>query len=416
MNNLKPWVVCFSAALFFFYEFIQMNMFNVISPNLMATFHVTAESLGSLSAYCFYATVIFLIPAGLLLDRFSTRKIILTALSICVLGTFLFATTHSFALAHVFRFMTGIGSAFCFLSSVRLASRWFPSDRLALVIGLIVMMAMTGGLVSQKTINWLNETLGWRDALLILGTTGIVIIILNWLFVQDYPHDNHEEKADWTELGYWQSMRLSYSNVQNWMAGIYTSLMNMPIVILGSLWGSIYLQQTYHYSPSEAATLTSLLFLGALIGAPLAGWLSDYIGYRRRPMVLGALLSLLTTLILLFTPNLSTFDFKWIFFALGFISSAQVISYPTVAESNPKALTATAVSVISLSTQVGFAVFQPLFGWFLDRFWNGTRFHDVPIYPPAAYHHALLILPFSFTIAIILGLMMKETHCRRTES
>ena len=42
-SKFLPWIVCFSAALFFFYEFIQLNMFNAISAQLMQTFSLNAE-------------------------------------------------------------------------------------------------------------------------------------------------------------------------------------------------------------------------------------------------------------------------------------------------------------------------------------------------------------------------------------
>ena len=54
------WVICFTAALFFLYEFMQMNMFNAIDPYLMHAFHINAEQLGSLSAIYYYSNVIFL--------------------------------------------------------------------------------------------------------------------------------------------------------------------------------------------------------------------------------------------------------------------------------------------------------------------------------------------------------------------
>src|SRR3990167_5699468 len=150
--------------------------------------------------------------------------------------------THSFALAHLFRFMTGIGSAFCFLSSVRLASRWFHPKRLALVVGLIVTMAMTGGMIAQAPLSLLNHYLGWRQTVFCVAALGAIILILIYFLVQDYPpHAKHEHKAQCDELremGYWHSMLRSYLNWQNWMGGIYTSLLNLPIVILGSLWGS----------------------------------------------------------------------------------------------------------------------------------------------------------------------------------
>src|SRR5689334_404568 len=68
------WLVCFVGSLFFFYEFIQMNMFNAINTHLMHDFNLDAAELGSLSATYFLANVAFLLPAGIILDRFSTRK------------------------------------------------------------------------------------------------------------------------------------------------------------------------------------------------------------------------------------------------------------------------------------------------------------------------------------------------------
>ena len=46
-NSTQPWwmawVVCFTASLFFFYEFIQGNMFASIADDLMRDFHIQAD-------------------------------------------------------------------------------------------------------------------------------------------------------------------------------------------------------------------------------------------------------------------------------------------------------------------------------------------------------------------------------------
>ena len=78
--RFQSWVVCFSATLFFFFEFMQINMFNALDTALIKTFHMSAIQLGHLSANYFYATVIFLFPAGMILDRISTRKVIIAAI------------------------------------------------------------------------------------------------------------------------------------------------------------------------------------------------------------------------------------------------------------------------------------------------------------------------------------------------
>lgn len=169
-TSWRAWIVCLIAALFFFYEFIQMNMLSSLNQDLMAAFDVDATRLGILSSTYFYANVIFLLPAGQLLDRYSTRTIILIALSLCVLGTYLFSLTDSLWIAAFFRFVTGIGSAFCFLSSIRLASRWFPANHMALISGLIVTMAMLGGWVIAAWCYKLQATWQGTVAIADIGT------------------------------------------------------------------------------------------------------------------------------------------------------------------------------------------------------------------------------------------------------
>ncbi len=412
MNKKQPWIVCFSAAMFFFYEFIQMNMFNAISGNLMHAFSLNATGLGKLSAYYFYANLLFLPIAGALLDRFSTRKIILSSLFLCIIGIAAFAMTSSFLWASIFRFMSGIGSAFCFLSSIRLASRWFPAKNMALVSGLIVTMAMTGGMVAQTPLTLLVELVGWRHALFFDAGLGIIIFLIILSFVQDYPANLHQEHKnahqELSKLGLFQSWRRAYLNPQNSLCGLYVSLLNLPVALLGAIWGSLFLQQVDHFSATEASFAPSLLFVGTIVGGPVVGWISDKIQKRIPLMMLGVIISQLLVITIICVPGFSILTIALLFFGLGFFTSSQVLSYPLVTASNPKSLTATSVSVVSFMAIGGYAVFQPLFGWLMDENFQGTLVNQIRIYFPSDYHRALLIIPIGFCIAFIATFLMRE--------
>src|SRR5262249_15058190 len=161
-SRFSPWIVCFSAALFFFFIFMQVNMFNAITPALMHEFSLSAAQVGHISATYFYATLIFLFPAGMILYRFSTRWTILLAFTLGVVGTYISSFTHHVEIIEWCRFIIGIAGSFCLISCIRLASRWFPPQRLALVIGLIITLAMMGGMLAQTPMTLLTDTLGWR--------------------------------------------------------------------------------------------------------------------------------------------------------------------------------------------------------------------------------------------------------------
>jgi MFS family permease len=410
------WLVCFVGSLFFFYEFIQMNMFNAINTHLMRDFNLDASELGSLSATYFLANVAFLLPAGIILDRFSTRKVMLISLSICVLGTFLFGLVESTALAALCRFFTGIGSAFCFLSNVRLATRWFPAQRIALVTGLIVTMAMIGGMVAQAPLTYLVDAVGWRKALFIDAGLGVIVIALIAFIVRDYPSHYHAQAADdkvaLTKIGFLSTAKLAFLNYRNWLCGIYTCLMNLPIFILGGFMGTMFLSNVHHIDHTRASFVTMMIFLGTIFGSPLVGWLSDRIGLRKPPMIIGAILSILTVLILIYAENVSMGTLMLCFFLLGLFTSSQVISYPVVSESNSRLLTAMCVSCVSLTTIGGGALFEPVFGWLMDYHWNGVMADGVPLFTAGDYQFAMLLFPIGFAVSLATTYFIRETHCK----
>ena len=190
--TLLPWVVCFAASQFFFYEFIQGNMFASIADNIMHDFQIEADKMTYLSSIYYASNVIFLFVAGFMLDRFSSKKIIMVAMLLCILSTFILAHAHSFYLALFCRFVTGIGSAFCFLGPIRIASRWFPPKRMALVTGAIVTMAMTGGMMAQYPLTQLVLQVGWRDALTMVAWLGLAMFVLVMWLVKDKPANAKE--------------------------------------------------------------------------------------------------------------------------------------------------------------------------------------------------------------------------------
>ncbi|HVY53208.1 MAG TPA: MFS transporter [Gammaproteobacteria bacterium] len=410
------WIVTLTASLFFFYGFIQLNLFSAINAQLMQEFGLSASQLGQLASMYFYGNALFLFPAGLLLDRFSTKKLLLLAVTLSTAGTFGFGLSSSYLSAAVARFIVGAGAAFCFLSCIRLASRWFPASRMAFVTGIIVTMAMIGGMVAQTPMTLLSNSVGWRHAIWLDGALGVLVLIATLFIVRDYPPDNHsvarEEHAKLKAMGLWRSMLYAVINPQNWLGGIYASLLNLPVFLLGALWGINYLTEVHHISAVEASYATTLFFVGVIFGSPVYGWFSDYIGLRRLPMIIGAILSLIVIAVLMYMPNLSLISLIFLFFLIGFTTSSQVLAYPTVAELNPSALTSTAVSITSMTIMCSGFIFQPLFGWMMEMQWDRKMVNGMAVYSANDFNNAMLIIPLGFVAGLIIALFIKETYCR----
>ena len=409
-SAIKPWLVCFAASLFFFYEFIQGNMFASIADNIMHDFGIQVDKMAYLSSIYYLSNVIFLFVAGMMLDRLSTKKAMLFAMFLCVISTFVLAHTQSFSVALLCRFVTGIGSAFCFLGPIRISSRWFPSSQMALVTGVIVTIAMTGGMLAQYPLTKMVVYFGWRDSLSLVGVLGLLLMVVMMLWIKDKPDGYVSHKH--TESNLLSIAKTAYLNTQNIRAALYTSLMNMVVAVFGAMLGSLYLMQRLDVSKADAAMVNSMLFLGAIIGGPFIGWLSDRVGLRVLPMKIGAIASLLTILGIMWLP-VSLGEMAVLFFFLGFFTASQVISYALVAESSPPAMTATAVSLISILTQGGYVVYQNVFSIVLQRSGDMQMVNNSPVYSLSAYQSAAVLFPLGLCLALFLIFRLKETHCKR---
>jgi MFS family permease len=405
-GGLMAWLVCLSAGLFFLYEFFQLNLFDVINASLRDDFQLDAVQLSWLSSSYVLANILFLLPAGLILDRFSTRRVILMAMMVCVLGTAGFAYTTAFAWAFLFHFLAGIGNAFCFLSCVVLISRWFPLRRQAFLIGCTVTMAFLGGVLAHTPLAYLTQRYGWRAAMWMDAGLGMLIVAWLWMVLRDRPDEGPKAGVDKSQKPRLMSVVL---NRQNGLAGLYTACMNLPIMVLCALWGASYLRVVYQLPMMAASNVISLILMGSMLGCPLAGWISDAMGRRKPVMVMGAVATLLTLSPLYMHLTLSATELSVLFFALGFFTSTQVVGYAVVAESNRMQATGLATGIASVVIMVGGGMGQVVFGLLMGAHAAGSSGVERVV----DYQFAMGLFPVTLVIALLALGLIRETHCER---
>ncbi len=402
-----PWIICLVSSFFFFYEFIQGNMFASIADNIMRDFQIQVDKMTYLSSIYYLSNVLFLFVAGYLLDRYSAKKVILVAMLLCVLSTFVLAHAHTFFVALCCRFVTGVGSAFCFLGPVRIATRWFPPKKMAMVTGIIVTIAMTGGMLAQYPLTKLVIQIGWRQSLIMVAWLGVAMFFIMCALLKD-KHDHAHAVAS-NRLSLLSSVRQAYLNAKTVCAALYTSLMNMAVAVFGAMMGSLYVMQRLNVGKEDASFVNAMLFLGAILGGPMMGWISDKLALRILPMKIGALLSLLVIMAILAAP-VSMNMMCVLFFLLGFFTASQVISYALVAESNPATMTAMALSTVSILTQGGYMVYQNLFSALLAQHGEMQMVAGIPVYSLADYQYAAMIFPIGILLGLVLISRLPETH------
>jgi len=392
MQSTLTWIKFVLVSLFFFFQFLQMTMFNTLALPLMADFHLNPTQISYLSALFFLTCAILSIPAGILVDKYSLRKIILFGMAFSILNLWLMQQSQDLTNLYLIRIFQGIVHAFCFISIIKLATYYFPSRHMALATGILVTIGMLGGAFAQKPLAVLIHNMGWRQTLTYLTVFGCLIWITLFFVIDTFKDDVKSEKK------YFYQFKNILSNRQNWLAGLYASLINLPLMILGGLWGNQYLVATQKIDLIAAASICSMLFIGTLFGAPLIGYISDKLGRRCLPMTIASILALILLISINVIPLLDIISLHLLFLAIGIITSSQIIIYPLISESNQPAYTGTALAISSVIVFSGPLVFQPLFG-LLIQYYN--------------FQIAFLILPATLFLSFICSSFLKDNYGKK---
>lgn len=399
MERTKGTVICLLAALFPFYTFFQMDILDALTPHLMSAYELTSVQVGWLASAYLYADALILLPAGIFLDHFSTRKLIISAFGLVLVGVLWFLLSHTFVNFLLARVFIGTGHAFALLSCFRLITKQVSPKAQGTIIGLTMTIAILGGTVAQAPLTLLIQALGWHYALLINLIAGVVIWTVLALLLPQPKLENHCKFSLGLILTHvWQSVK----QIQNWLAGGYVIFLSAPMMVLGAVWGITYLEKIYGFSPTQASLSTTLIFIGMLIGSPIMGFLSDFLSRRRAILLISALVGL-GAYSLFLTTGRSPLIIYMLFFTMGLFSSSQSLCYLLIMENNPRYLTSTAMSISNVIIMAGIATIQLIFSRafsFLGE--QGTTISLVHI------QHGLNILPFVFILALIATFFMKE--------
>lgn len=411
----NPWIVCLTASLFFAYEFFQINMFNALDTELMRTFQVDGETLSWLSSTYFYGVIFLLLPAGIILDRISPRSIILITMIASIVGTFTFSLSQSWEHAALSRFIVGLTAGpFALLSVLKLSSRWFKPNQMAFVTGLVVSMGMLAGMMAQTPFTYLVQMLGWRESLWVNSSIGCAMFILLFMFVKDSPTEmvyvHKTSQQDKQFLRFFRDLKQVVLTPLNWQCGIFAALTNLPIFMLGALWGGLYLTQAHGFNRMEASYITIMLYFGMLIGSSFFGWFSDKIKRRKIPMLFGGALCLLSIVVVMHLSSASLFTYCFWFLVMGFGSGAQILAFPAIAENNPAEIMGCAEGLAAMLIMGAGAVFQPILGHMIKMHWDGAVVNQIAQYSPENFYFGLSLIPVSIIVALVMILMMKETY------
>jgi MFS family permease len=406
-NQFIAWVAWGAAAFFYFFELFVRVMPGTMLQTMQAHYEVSSATFGVASGVYYYIYAPMQILAGVLLDRFGGRHIMLPASVIVSIGcACILAPWNSVWLFAISRLLMGFGSAFGFIGVMYLATVWFHKERLSFVSGLTTALGFLGAILALKWIPYFADHYTWQDCWFGASVFGIFSFVILYVCVPPTPiWEKQRKKAHFDEFapnhafsGFFTVIR----NKQTWLLGLIGGILYMPTAVFGDLWGKEYIETVYHLSNEEAGFVVSMIYLGWLIGAPFWGYLSDKIG-QRRPLLFFSTLSASVFLFVLISWNsMSISLLKACLFLIGFVSAPQVICFVLGVEKNAENAKASAIATINMLVTLVGGILQPFVGWLLDLLCDNPTEPAFHCYCASDFQWALSVMP----IVMLLGFFL----------
>lgn len=403
-------IIFILAALFLSFEMILQVSPGIMTNQLMTEFNINATVLGVIASFYFYSYTLMQFPSGLLYDRFGPRILITLATILCSLGALFFGLTHSVIWLAIGRFLLGIGSAFAFVGALTVAARWFSPAVFASFIGIVQFIGCIGATCGSYPLSYIINNIGWRSTITNLGFIGLGLAVLCAIFIRNNPPNTHAPKEPAKHLGFINSFKIVISQGQNWNLGLYSFTSWAPILIFPALWGVPFLMEKYNLPNTSAALVNSMAWVGIGLFSPFLGWFSDRIQKRKILLVGSALLGALASSILLFAPNLPYAALCLLLFLIGCASSGNLLCFAIAKDINKPSVASAAMGFNNMALVLSGAIFQPVVGWILSKFWEGTIVNGAPVYTTYSYTWALTTIPLCYCIALVISLfLIRET-------
>ena len=401
------WIAWGGAVLFYLYEYLARVAPSVMEEELLISFDASIAQIATALGIYYFIYSPMQIIVGAVLDKFGVKRIIILASILVSVGCLLCPIRSSGLLPlSAGRFLMGVGSSFGFTGVMCIAAMFFRSNRLALVAGLTTSLGIIGGLVGQAPLSLLVDSVGWRMAWMCIAFFGFGVTICLALFIPNEAKNQKNDDSEFLDKKFLSGLKSVLRNKQTWYIGFVGACLYMPLIVFGDLWGIQYVRTVTGASKVSASLVVGMLYIGWLVGSPVVGAISDYLGRRKRILLGGSLLcTVLLSVLLLFRIE-STVVMGSILFLIGVISSPEVVCFAASLEINHKSASGSAVAVVNMIVMIVGSIFQPFVGWFIDRF--NTVEYGVTSVDPNVFRAALLSMPFMTFLGFLMCFLLKE--------
>jgi MFS family permease len=270
-----------------------LNQFKVppIIPVLMTSLGLSVSGAGMLMSVYAVTGLILAIPSGFILQRVGFRITGLIAGGSIVIGSVLGALSATIGTLLVSRVIEGAGTGFMAVLAPALIAQWFVASRRGTAMGIWSAWVPIGSAVTLIVAPPLAQAYGWRAVWWFGAIYALAVTVLYLVVVRPAPPGGAGAPTDGHSAGAAVSSKQVLRNRNIWLlAAAFAGF--IAVVIGSSTYLPTFLATKRGIPLSQAALLAAIPTLITIFSAPGGGILSDRIGSRKKPYLVGIALSI----------------------------------------------------------------------------------------------------------------------------
>lgn len=397
--GLSIWFAC---AFFYALEYFVRSSTGALLDDFMKEPYNLSLSTTALFSSTFYWTyIISQIPAGILVDKFGVRKVMIVSSGIFSIAMLIATFAHSEYTLILYRCLAGFGGGFAILCAIKSVAIWLPNRLFPAFTGLTQFILYIGATLSAAPLVILANHLSVSQIMSLVFIISVCVTLFSIFVMKTHPDYKKDENESFNDR---QSSNLKeilnvLKNKQIWLNGFYCFTIYGTTVLFADLWGIKYLN-LYGFTESQAGMCTSLIFIGVCIFSPLWGVLASAVNGEKRFLLISPIFGFFIVIYLLyFNTNITIAYLLCILF--GGVQAVHVLNYSALRNTVSATQIATGLAVVNMFLPLSGGTLQPITGAIIASL---KQTHEAL----SAFQITLVIIPILMVLSFIIALFIKD--------
>jgi MFS family permease len=281
-GGIRAHAILVVLSLIYMSDYVVRYVLSGMIEFIKQDWNITDAQAGSLVSVVLLFITVFTVPAAILIDRWSRRKMIAIMVFLWSLASLACTFTMNYTQLLIARAFLGIGEAGYAPGGTAMLAAAYPEEKRARVMGLwnvsiplgVGVGLLAGGLIAKS---W-----GWKSAFGLVAFPGLLLALAAW-FLPDYRTVHFEtSSAGFKSLPTFFARAAGILRIPSLFLTYLGFAMNVAASTALMTWLPSYFERTDLAKPGGGGMYTMPIFALVLVGAPLGGFLSDAWHRRRK--------------------------------------------------------------------------------------------------------------------------------------